>query len=373
MIHRMDPPADPRASRCPSTSCRCSPAPATLPADDERWALRDQVGRRARDRLLDPGRAAAGEPQPQRHHRQLSRARPPRTARSSSHSRDPRRRDRRLRRATAGPSFEALQRRMHVASRAQAQRLAASTPVTYMIFDLLWLDGHSLMELPYARAARAPAPRSSSTARAGGRPSTSSGTAERCWRRAPSRASRASSPSAWTRPTGPALRSSALAEDQDDRPPGVRHRRLAAGQGQAQRDASARCCSASTTRRARCATSGASAAASATPELERLARAAGAAARETARRSRRAPAAARRRLLRARARRRGRVQRVDARAATCATPPTRGCARTSPPRLVVREDSPARARARAPRRRARSPPHARDARGRGPAPAPRDR
>jgi bifunctional non-homologous end joining protein LigD len=47
------------------------------------------------------------------------------------------------------PSFAALQRRMHVGSGAQAKRLAKAAPVTYMIFDLLWLDGHSLMGLPY--------------------------------------------------------------------------------------------------------------------------------------------------------------------------------------------------------------------------------
>jgi bifunctional non-homologous end joining protein LigD len=47
------------------------------------------------------------------------------------------------------PSFEALQGRMNVSSAAQARRLAGSRPVTYMIFDLLWLDGHSMMELPY--------------------------------------------------------------------------------------------------------------------------------------------------------------------------------------------------------------------------------
>ena len=47
------------------------------------------------------------------------------------------------------PSFAALQQRMHVGSAAQVKRLAKSSPVTYMIFDLLWLDGHSLMELPY--------------------------------------------------------------------------------------------------------------------------------------------------------------------------------------------------------------------------------
>jgi bifunctional non-homologous end joining protein LigD len=48
------------------------------------------------------------------------------------------------------PSFEALQRRMHVGSRAQARKLAKGTPVTYVIFDLLWLDGHSLMREPYS-------------------------------------------------------------------------------------------------------------------------------------------------------------------------------------------------------------------------------
>jgi bifunctional non-homologous end joining protein LigD len=48
------------------------------------------------------------------------------------------------------PSFGTLQRRMQVSSRAQAQRLAKHTPVTYMIFDLLWLDGHSVMGLTYS-------------------------------------------------------------------------------------------------------------------------------------------------------------------------------------------------------------------------------
>ncbi len=47
------------------------------------------------------------------------------------------------------PSFAALQRRMHVGSPAQAKRLAKDSPVTYMIFDLLWLDGHSLIGLNY--------------------------------------------------------------------------------------------------------------------------------------------------------------------------------------------------------------------------------
>ena len=47
------------------------------------------------------------------------------------------------------PSFERLQRRMHVRSAASIRRLAAGVPVVYAIFDLLHLDGRSLLELPY--------------------------------------------------------------------------------------------------------------------------------------------------------------------------------------------------------------------------------
>jgi bifunctional non-homologous end joining protein LigD len=47
------------------------------------------------------------------------------------------------------PSFEALQKRMHVTSPSAVKRLRASTPVVYAIFDLLHLDGRSLMGLPY--------------------------------------------------------------------------------------------------------------------------------------------------------------------------------------------------------------------------------
>jgi len=47
------------------------------------------------------------------------------------------------------PNFGRLQQRMHVSSPAAVRRLAASIPVVYAIFDLLYLDGHSLMELPY--------------------------------------------------------------------------------------------------------------------------------------------------------------------------------------------------------------------------------
>jgi bifunctional non-homologous end joining protein LigD len=47
------------------------------------------------------------------------------------------------------PSFQRLQRRMHLTSESMVRRLSQSEPVVYMIFDLLWLDGHSLLALTY--------------------------------------------------------------------------------------------------------------------------------------------------------------------------------------------------------------------------------
>jgi bifunctional non-homologous end joining protein LigD len=49
------------------------------------------------------------------------------------------------------PSFTTLAERMHVREPARAARLAAVRPVTYMIFDLLRLDGVDLTALPYAQ------------------------------------------------------------------------------------------------------------------------------------------------------------------------------------------------------------------------------
>jgi bifunctional non-homologous end joining protein LigD len=47
------------------------------------------------------------------------------------------------------PSFQVLQSRMHVVSESAQRRLAAAHPVAYVIFDLLFLDGRSLMEQRY--------------------------------------------------------------------------------------------------------------------------------------------------------------------------------------------------------------------------------
>lgn len=47
------------------------------------------------------------------------------------------------------PSFAALQRRMHVA--APTPRLVASVPVTYLVFDIMYLDGQPLISEPYVQ------------------------------------------------------------------------------------------------------------------------------------------------------------------------------------------------------------------------------
>jgi bifunctional non-homologous end joining protein LigD len=46
------------------------------------------------------------------------------------------------------PSFGRLQQRMHVGVAAEAARRAAEVPVTYVVFDLLHLDDHALLDLP---------------------------------------------------------------------------------------------------------------------------------------------------------------------------------------------------------------------------------
>jgi bifunctional non-homologous end joining protein LigD len=56
--------------------------------------------------------------------------------------------------ADGRPSFERLQQRMHQTSETVIRRRMKSHPVSYMVFDLLYLDGHSLMEEPYTERRR---------------------------------------------------------------------------------------------------------------------------------------------------------------------------------------------------------------------------
>jgi bifunctional non-homologous end joining protein LigD len=56
--------------------------------------------------------------------------------------------------ATGRPSFERMQRRMHVESESAIRRLRQDVPITYVIFDLLWLDGHPTTALPFSERRR---------------------------------------------------------------------------------------------------------------------------------------------------------------------------------------------------------------------------
>jgi bifunctional non-homologous end joining protein LigD len=52
------------------------------------------------------------------------------------------------------PSFEEIQQRMGLTSESEVRRKMKLVPVTYMIFDLLWQDGHSTLTKPYMERRR---------------------------------------------------------------------------------------------------------------------------------------------------------------------------------------------------------------------------
>jgi bifunctional non-homologous end joining protein LigD len=52
------------------------------------------------------------------------------------------------------PSFEEIQQRMGLTSESEVRRKMKLVPVTYMVFDLLWQDGHSLLADKYTERRR---------------------------------------------------------------------------------------------------------------------------------------------------------------------------------------------------------------------------
>jgi bifunctional non-homologous end joining protein LigD len=147
MIHRMDPPADAAREPMPEQIKPMLARPGSLPRKDDGWAYEIKWDGVRAIAYSTPGElrlesrnlkeVTASYPELGRLNRALSSHAAildGEIVAFDEHSR---------------PSFAALQRRMHVGSPTQAKRLAKDWPVTYMIFDLLWLDGHSLMGLPY--------------------------------------------------------------------------------------------------------------------------------------------------------------------------------------------------------------------------------
>jgi bifunctional non-homologous end joining protein LigD len=147
MIHRMDPPADPEREPIPE---RVVPMLATLatevpPGDD--WAFEIKWDGVRAIAYSEPGRLrfesrnlrdiTAAYPELSKLNRALSHHSAVLDGEIVAFDEEGR------------PSFGRLQHRMHVSSESAARRLAKTNPVVYVVFDLLWLDGHSLMQLPY--------------------------------------------------------------------------------------------------------------------------------------------------------------------------------------------------------------------------------
>ena len=153
MIHRMDPAVDPDAEPMPDFIPPMLAKLSTMPADEELWAFEVKWdGVRALIRS-EPGRLRIFS----RNGNEITPAYPELRALNRGLGSHTAMLDGEIVALDGDgqPSFEALQQRMHLRGEAAVRRLAESTPVTYMIFDLLWLDGHSLMDLPYeARRAR---------------------------------------------------------------------------------------------------------------------------------------------------------------------------------------------------------------------------
>jgi bifunctional non-homologous end joining protein LigD len=152
MIHRMDPPADPDREPMPERIVPMMARPSSeLPPNQKQWSFEVKWDGVRAIAYVQPGRLRLES----RNLNEITSAYPEvrgLVGALGMHEAvldgevvafdysDP---------AHPRPSFERLQRRMHVTSPSAVRRLASSTPVVYAIFDLLYLDGHSLMELPY--------------------------------------------------------------------------------------------------------------------------------------------------------------------------------------------------------------------------------
>jgi bifunctional non-homologous end joining protein LigD len=147
MIHRMDPPLEDERERMPEQLVPMLARAGRLPADDERWAFEIKWDGVRAITYWRPGElriesrnlndVSARYPELRALGPELGSHAAVLDGEIVAFDEDGR------------PSFERLQRRMHITSPSAIRRLADEEPVSYMIFDLLHLDGHTTMELPY--------------------------------------------------------------------------------------------------------------------------------------------------------------------------------------------------------------------------------
>ena len=148
LIHRMDPAADPGREPMPEHLVPMMAKLGELPVKDDGWAYEIKWDGVRAIAYSEPGRLrlesrnlndiTAQYPELRRLNRALSSHTAVLDGEIVAFDGDGR------------PSFERLQQRMHLTGEAQIRRRAEDYPVVYVIFDLLHLDGHDLMGLPYS-------------------------------------------------------------------------------------------------------------------------------------------------------------------------------------------------------------------------------
>ncbi len=148
MIHRMDPPADPEREPMPARILPMLAGAGDLPGTEQLWSFEVKWDGVRAIAYAQPGRLRLES----RNLREITTGYPEVRGLIAQLG---------MREAVLDgelvafddqgrPSFERLQRRMHVTAASAVRRLSVSTPVVYAIFDLLYLDGHNLMARPYA-------------------------------------------------------------------------------------------------------------------------------------------------------------------------------------------------------------------------------
>jgi bifunctional non-homologous end joining protein LigD len=147
MIHRMDPPADPTREQMPDGLRPMLATPGTLPKDEKRFgfeirwsglrALAYVEGGRVRLADADANDVGATFPEIRAMGRALGTTEVVLDGVLMATGADGR------------PDADRMARRLAAHSDSTVRRLASAVPVIFMVFDLLWLDGHSLLDLTY--------------------------------------------------------------------------------------------------------------------------------------------------------------------------------------------------------------------------------
>ncbi|MGH9027019.1 MAG: non-homologous end-joining DNA ligase [Acidimicrobiia bacterium] len=147
MIHRMSPPADPEQAPLPDDLRPMSAVTGELPREDDRYAyemkwdgvraLISVEGGRIRATSRQGNDMTARYPELRGLGEALGATEVVLDGEIVALDDDGR------------PSFEVLQQRMNAGSESSVRRLMKQVPVVCMLFDVLWLEGHSAMDLPY--------------------------------------------------------------------------------------------------------------------------------------------------------------------------------------------------------------------------------